>query len=58
MARHSKIIPTTSLESNRQIADDRAELLEVIRELIDQELDVIVERKIKDYLQREEALKA
>lgn len=40
--RHHKVTP---LEDNRQLADDRTELLEVIREIVDQEIDA----KLKEY---------
>lgn len=33
------------LEDNRQLADDRTELLEVIREIVEQE----IEEKLKEY---------
>lgn len=40
-----------NVEDNRRYAEERMELLEVIREIVDQEIDA----KLRDYLRKDEA---
>lgn len=46
MANSSNQLPPKATEDNLRVADERTELLEVIREIVDQEIDA----KLKTYL--------